>query len=83
MYSADMAALKTRIGTVVSSINTAYTAAKLLMTDEQKAAVEAVLSDLAQVEAKAGEIMEGALRSPRLMLLLPRPRRRLRKFSRM
>ena len=61
MYSADMAALKTQIGIVVGSINTAYTTAKLLMTDEQKAAVEAVLADLALVEAKVGEIMEGGV----------------------
>ncbi len=61
MYAADMANLKTQIGTVITAINTAYSTTKFIMTDEQKADIEACLADLALVEGKVGEIMEGGV----------------------
>lgn len=61
MYATDMASLKTKIETVVTTINGAYSAVKLIMNDEQKAEFEACLADLALVEAKVEEIMEGGV----------------------
>lgn len=57
MYAKDMANLKTQIETVISTINTAYGTAKLLMSAQQKADVEACLADLAQVAENVGKIM--------------------------
>ena len=61
MYAADMVTLKTQIGTVITTINTAYASTKFVMTDEQKADIEACLADLALVEEKVGEIMDGGV----------------------
>ena len=61
MYAADMANLKTQIGMVISTINTTYGTVKFLMTDAQKADIEACLADLALVEEKVGQIMEGGV----------------------
>lgn len=58
MYAADVELLKAKIGVVISGINSAYNGAKLFMTDEQMAEIEACLADLALVEEKVGSIME-------------------------
>ena len=67
MYKNDMAILKVQIGTVITTINTTYNSitsnplSQYLITAEQKAEMEACLADLALVEAKVGEIMEGGV----------------------
>ncbi len=61
MYAADMEHLKGKIGFVISTINSTYSTVKFIMTDAQKAEIEACLADLALVEEKVGQIMEGGV----------------------
>ena len=69
MYASDLAALESQIGTVISTINSAYDTAKLAMNATQKAEIEAVLADLALVETKVGEIMDGGITLTEVELL--------------
>ena len=69
MYASDLAALESQIGTVISTINSAYDTAKLAMNATQKAEIEAALADLSLVETKVGEIMDGGITLTEVELL--------------
>ena len=61
MYSADMSALKSQIEIVISTMDTTYNTVKLLMTEKQKAEIEDCLADLAMVNTKISEIIDGGI----------------------
>lgn len=67
MYKADMERLKAQIGTVIATINSTYNTinsnplTQHVISDAQKAEMESCLADLALVEAKVAQIMEGGI----------------------
>lgn len=61
MYSADMSALKSQIEIVISTMDTTYNTVKLLMTEKQKSEIEDCLADLAMVNTKISEIIDGGI----------------------
>ena len=62
-YSTDIQALKTQIGTIISTINASYAQASFVMSETAKAECEACLADLAKVEATLVQIIEGGITS--------------------
>lgn len=70
MYVKDITSLKTRIGTIVSTVRAGSAAVMMLMSAEAKAEYEACLDDLEGVEAKLGEIIDGGVTESEIEILV-------------